>query len=108
MNFNWDKAWWRLSRKTQAYRSLEGAHGWPIVIADLAQFCHYNRPLIKVNPVTNAVDPIAMAVAAGRHEVFLRIKEMIDTNDVKIRGWMHDEMAQMERISNENNSEFDR
>jgi hypothetical protein len=98
----WDKTWWRLSRKVQAYRSLEGAHGFAIVMADLADFCHYNRPTTKISPVTQSVDPIAMAQAEGRREVFLRIKAMMDVNDIKIRSWMHDEMMQLERVGNEN------
>ena len=102
----WNRHWHKLSRKVQAYRSLEGAHGFAIVMADLADFCHYSRPIIKISPVTNQVDPIAMAVAAGRHEVFLRIKTMMDTNDIKIRSWMHDEMMQLERMDNEDVSEF--
>lgn len=102
----WDKKWHSLSRKVQAYRSLEGAHGWPLVCSDLADFCHYSRPIIKVSPVTSQVDPIAMAVAAGRHEVFLRVKTMMDTNDIKIRAWMHDDMMQLERMGNEGIPEF--
>jgi hypothetical protein len=96
-----DRFWARLSRKVRAYRSLEGAHGWPVVLADLAHFCHYNRPIPKISPITGSVDPIAMAVAAGRHEVFLRIIEMIDANDQKIRAWMHDDATQEQRLNDE-------
>lgn len=96
-----DKKWWRLSRKVNAYRSLEGAHGWPIVAADLAEFCYWKKSTNKVSPVTITTDPLAMAQAEGRREVFLRIMEMMDTNDIKIRSWMHDEMMQAERAEDE-------
>lgn len=96
--------WEKLSRKVRAYRSLEGAHGFQTVMADLAQFCHYNRPITKINPITNAVDPIAMAIAAGRHEVFLRILTMMDTNDEKLRSWMHDDMVQEQRLNDDETS----
>ena len=102
----WDRTWHKLSRKVQAYRSLEGAHGFAVVMADLAEFCHYSRPTTKISPITQSVDPIAMAQAEGRREVFLRIKTMIDTNDIKIRSWMHDEMMQVERANDENISDF--
>jgi hypothetical protein len=101
----WNRHWGKLSRKVAAYRSLEGCHGWPVVVADLAAFCSYRRPTTKISPVTASVDPIAMAIAEGRREVFLRILEMMDTNDIKIRSWMHDEMMQLER-GNEDVSEF--
>lgn len=90
---------WRLSRKVQAYRSLEAANGFEIVMADLAKFCHYNRPTTKVSPVTASVDPIAMAQAEGRREVYLRILEMMDTNEAKIRAWIQNEMIREQGAS---------
>jgi hypothetical protein len=93
------RRWWRLTRKVNAYKSLEGAHGWEIVCADLADFCNYTRPTTKISPVTASIDPVAMAQAEGRREVFLRIKAMMDTNDVRIRQLMHAEMMQQERLN---------
>ena len=51
------------------------------VLADLQRFCHDNRPTVKVSKATGMVDPIAMAIAEGRREVFLRIKEHLKLDD---------------------------
>lgn len=51
------------------------------VLADLQRFCHDTRPTIKISKTTGMVDPYAMAIAEGRREVFLRIKEHLKLDD---------------------------
>lgn len=55
-----------------------------VVLAELRKFCHWNRPTLKVSATTGMVDPLAMANAEGRREVFLRIVELCNLNDEKI------------------------
>jgi hypothetical protein len=51
------------------------------VLADLQRFCHDSRPTVKVSKSTGMIDPYAMAIAEGRREVFLRIKEYLKLDD---------------------------
>jgi 2-succinyl-5-enolpyruvyl-6-hydroxy-3-cyclohexene-1-carboxylate synthase len=44
-----------------------------VVLADLAKFCRANSSTAIVSPVSRSVDPIAMAMAEGRREVWLRL-----------------------------------
>lgn len=50
-------------------------------LADLEKFCYASKPTIKVSPMSGQIDPYAMAVAEGRREVFLRIKEYLKLDD---------------------------
>lgn len=43
------------------------------VLKDLAQFCRFSSSTAIVSPVSRSIDPVAMALAEGRREVFLRI-----------------------------------
>lgn len=90
--------WARVTRKMQAYRSLQQAKGFETVMADLAAFCHYRKPTTRISPVTASVDPIAMAQTEGRREVYLRIIEMMDLEDSKIRAMMRDEFETEQRL----------
>jgi len=68
----------KLRRRRYAYRRLflgeEGltADG-QVVLADLAKFCRANSSTAIVSPVSRSVDPLAMAMAEGRREVWLRL-----------------------------------
>lgn len=68
----------KLRRRRYAYRRLflEGdgmsADG-QIVLADLAKFCRATSSTAVVSPVSQRLDPMAMAMAEGRREVWLRI-----------------------------------
>jgi len=44
-----------------------------VVLADLRRFCRATGSTMVVSPVTKQVDPIAMAMAEGRREVWNRI-----------------------------------
>lgn len=52
-----------------------------VALSDLRKFCHVDRPTIKVSPKSGQIDPLAMAIAEGRREVFLRIAELLKLDD---------------------------
>jgi hypothetical protein len=51
------------------------------VITDLKKFCRANASTAIVSPIRGAIDPIAMAMAEGRREVFLRIMAHLHIED---------------------------
>jgi len=68
----------KLRRRRYAYRRMFlGENGLnadgQIVLADLAKFRRANNSTAIVSPVSRSVDPIAMAMAEGRREVWLRL-----------------------------------
>jgi hypothetical protein len=68
----------KIRRRRYAYRRLflgeDGLNAdGEIVLADLAKFCRATNSTAVVSPVSQRVDPIAMAMAEGRREVWLRI-----------------------------------
>ena len=74
-------------RRKGAYRRvfLHGDGGMSrdqeLVLADLRRFCKANSSTIMVSPVSRTVDPIAMAMAEGRREVWLRIAGMLHIDE---------------------------
>jgi hypothetical protein len=79
----------RLITRKQAYqRIFLGDDSSPhkdaeIVLADLKRFCYVERPTIKVT-AQQTIDPLAMAVAEGRREVFMRIVQFMRLDDATI------------------------
>lgn len=69
----------RILRRKGAYRrTFLNANGdlhrdAELVLADLRRFCRATGSTALVSPVSKSVDPIAMAMAEGRREVWLRI-----------------------------------
>lgn len=68
----------KLRRRRYSYRRLflgeDGLNAdGQVVLADLAKFCRANSSTAVVSPVSRSVDPIAMAMAEGRREVWLRL-----------------------------------
>lgn len=51
------------------------------VIADLKRFCRANASTAQVSPIRGSIDPIAMALAEGRREVFLRVMAHLHIED---------------------------
>lgn len=49
------------------------------VLDDLRRFCYADKSTIKIN--SSGVDPIAMAVAEGRREVWMRITAAMAASD---------------------------
>jgi hypothetical protein len=68
----------KLRRRRYSYRRLflgeDGLNAdGQVVLADLAKFCRATSSTAIVSPVSQSVDPIAMAMAEGRREVWLRL-----------------------------------
>lgn len=51
------------------------------VMRDLAQYSGAYRTTFRVSPVTRQADPLAMARAEGRREMFLRMQAMLKLPD---------------------------
>lgn len=80
---------WLLKRKysyRDCFQEPDGAtlsNAGAIVIRDLARFCRVyqgNAP----RGVSGAIDPIAMAMAEGRRQVFLRIQAQLNVSEADI------------------------
>lgn len=52
-----------------------------VVLADLKRFCRAQSSTAVVSPITKSVDPIAMAMAEGRREVWNRIQQYLHIDD---------------------------
>lgn len=69
----------RLNRRRSMYRALfktpgdELAPAADYVLRDLARYCYATNTTLKVSQVTQQCDPLAMAFAEGRRDVFNRI-----------------------------------
>lgn len=55
--------------------------GARVLMAELSRFCFVRKSAIKVSKITGSIDPIAMAVAEGRREVFMRIIDILGFSD---------------------------
>ncbi len=82
--------WNKIHRRRRAYRMLfldnEG-RPTPIaetVLADLRRFCRARTSTVVVSPVSQRIDPLAMAMAEGRREVWNRIQEYLNISDKEI------------------------
>ena len=51
------------------------------VLADLKRFCRVTTSTAAISPVTKSIDPIAMAMAEGRREVWNRIMAHLYIDD---------------------------
>ena len=66
------------NRKRSYQRTFLNQDGIPhpdaeIVLADLKRFCRANSTTAMVSPISKTVDPLAMAMAEGRREVWNRL-----------------------------------
>ena len=81
------KLWQRMFKRRQNYRRLflnGDGHVNPsaeIVLADLKRFCRVETSTVVVSPVTKTIDPMAMAMAEGRREVWNRIQQYLQMAD---------------------------
>lgn len=55
-----------------------------IVLADLRRFCRATSTTVLVSPVSKSIDPIAMAMAEGRREVWMRIMGYLHIDEKQI------------------------
>lgn len=55
-----------------------------IVLNDLRKFCRVTGSTVVVSPVIKTIDPLAMAMAEGRREVFNRIAAHLYVNEKQV------------------------
>ena len=76
-----------LLRRKSAYRRVflhsDGGmtRDQELVLADLRRFCRATSSTVVVSPVSKGIDPLAMAMAEGRREVWLRIAGMLHIDE---------------------------
>lgn len=74
----------------QAFRrTFNGPNGKPhadgrMVLEHLRGFCYAERSTIKFSPIAGRVDPLAMAAAEGRREVYNRIVSYLNLDDTDL------------------------
>lgn len=80
----------RLLNRRRAYRStflMDDGRPNPqaeIVLADLKRFCRAQTSTVTINPITKSVDPMAMAMAEGRREVWNRLQSFLNISDKEL------------------------
>lgn len=74
----WHLAFWRAPKGGQLGTAAE------FVLEDLRHYCYAGRRTIEVSPVDRHIDPLAMAFAEGRRDVFNRITAMLNLTDDQI------------------------
>lgn len=55
-----------------------------IVLDDLRKFCRATGSTVVVSPVSKTIDPLAMAMAEGRREVWNRIQAHLYVNEKQV------------------------
>lgn len=55
-----------------------------VVMTDLRKFCRATGSTVVVSPVTKQIDPIAMAMAEGRREVWNRIMAHLHVDEKQV------------------------
>lgn len=86
----------RLFAKRQSYRRMflrdDGSltPDGEVIMRDLRKFCRATTSTAMMSPIRGAVDPIAMAIAEGRREVFNRINEYLHLSDRTIHNLRED------------------
>lgn len=87
----------RLTSRRQSYRrvflSPDGTitRDAEIVLADLRRFCRATSSTVTVSPVSKTIDPLAMALAEGRREVWLRIASYLHLDEKTIQHLTEDD-----------------
>ena len=78
-----------LNRKAAYRRTFMDASGnisrdGEIVLADLRKFCRANSSTVMVSPISKSIDPIAMGMAEGRREVWLRLMAHLHIDEKQV------------------------
>ena len=78
-----------LNRKASYRRTFMDASGnisrdGEIVLADLRKFCRANTTTVIVSPISKSIDPVAMAMAEGRREVWLRLMAHLHIDEKQV------------------------
>lgn len=67
--------WWAFWRAPKGGELRPASY---VVLRDLAHYCYVNKPTLNVSQIDQHVDPLAMAFAEGRRDVFNRISAMLN------------------------------
>lgn len=87
---NITKAVQRILNRKHAYRAVfmdasgDISRNGEIVLADLRKFCRANSTTVMVSPISKSIDPIAMAMAEGRREVWLRLMAHLHIDEKQV------------------------
>jgi hypothetical protein len=78
-----------LNRKSAYRRTFMDASGnisrdAEIVLADLRKFCRATSSTVMVSPISKSIDPIAMGMAEGRREVWLRLMAHLHIDEKQV------------------------
>lgn len=78
-----------LNRKSAYRRTFMDASGnisrdAEVVLADLRKFCRATSSTVTVSPVTKSIDPIAMGMAEGRREVWMRLMAHLHIDEKQV------------------------
>lgn len=63
-------------------------------LADLKRFCCADSTTVRISPKSGQIDPLAMAMAEGRREVFMRIQHYLRLDEqelLKMKEERHDD-----------------
>lgn len=80
----------KILRRKRSYRRIfldgDGNLGpeAKVVIDDLRRFCRATGSTAVVSPISKTIDPMAMAMAEGRREVFNRIMAHLYVNEKQV------------------------
>lgn len=53
-------------------------------LADLKRFCNVDSSTVRVSPKSGQIDPLAMAMAEGRREVWLRLQHYLKLDEKEL------------------------
>jgi len=84
------KPWWAFWRRRRGGQVGPAAD---IVLRDLASYCYAARSTLKVSQADQHVDPLAMAFAEGRRDVFNRICGHLNLTSDQLARLTHERSA---------------
>lgn len=80
----WERLMQRVLARRHAYRVTFDSELARVVLGDLARFCGATKSSIRIAPLSGTIDPLAMAIAEGRREVWLRIVGHLHLSDADL------------------------
>jgi len=90
--------WLKLSRRAHVYKTIFDTPEGRIVLADLKQFSHIDRPIAYRSVITGLSDPYENARAEGKRTVVLRIMNMVGLSYEEIMQLRENEENQEENV----------
>ncbi len=80
----------RILNRKQAYRRVfmdasgNISRDGELVLADLRRFCRATSTTVHVSPISKQIDPLAMAMAEGRREVWMRVMAHLHLDEKQV------------------------